>query len=99
MLVKLSSKGQVVIPKPIRDALNLRKGALFDVKVEGRRIILEPLTESPIEALYGKYSDVDFLSELEEEHKREVENEKAVRARCLGNPSFPPKRGASCFRS
>ncbi len=41
---RLTSKGQVVIPKPIRDALHIRPGTQFTVTAEGNRIILETLT-------------------------------------------------------
>lgn len=37
----VSSKGQVVLPKPIRDALGIQTGALLTVRVDGTRIILE----------------------------------------------------------
>jgi AbrB family looped-hinge helix DNA binding protein len=39
---RISSKGQIVIPKGIRDALHLRSGEVLDVTREGRRIVLEP---------------------------------------------------------
>ena len=77
MLVKLSSKGQLVIPKPIREALGLRRGTRFHVQVDQGKIILEPQTASPADALYGKYADADFLTELEEEHQQEIRDEAA----------------------
>jgi len=40
---KLTSKGQVVIPKPIRDRLHLLAGTEFKVTGSGTRIIMEPL--------------------------------------------------------
>jgi AbrB family looped-hinge helix DNA binding protein len=40
MTVKLSSKGQVVLPKQARMRLQLRPGAKFVCKVEGESIIL-----------------------------------------------------------
>jgi len=40
--VKASSKGQIVIPKEIREALGIKPGSLLSVRVEGRKIILEP---------------------------------------------------------
>ena len=38
---RLSSKGQIVIPKDIRDALQLKAGEALTVYREGRRVILE----------------------------------------------------------
>ena len=78
MLVNLSSKGQLVIPKPIRQALGLRSGTRFHVRVDQGRIILEPVITSPVEALYGKYADANFLGDLETEHKQEIANEAAL---------------------
>lgn len=37
----LTSKGQLVIPKPVRDQLHLRAGAKLKVSVDGTRIVLE----------------------------------------------------------
>ncbi len=45
----VSSKGQVVIPKPIRDMLGLTPGTVLRVWVEGKKIILEPVSEVPKE--------------------------------------------------
>ncbi|HTQ36902.1 MAG TPA: AbrB/MazE/SpoVT family DNA-binding domain-containing protein [Steroidobacteraceae bacterium] len=40
--VTLSTKGQLVLPKPVRDALRLKPGHRLSVAVEGRRIVIEP---------------------------------------------------------
>ena len=45
--VKTSSKGQIVIPKEIRDALGIKPGTVLSVHVEGGRIILEPSPAPP----------------------------------------------------
>lgn len=45
--VRVSSKGQVVIPKSIRDELGLTPGTVLWAKVEGGRIVLEPAGELP----------------------------------------------------
>lgn len=37
----VSSKGQVVLPKNVRDALGLRAGSRLGVRVEGSCVILE----------------------------------------------------------
>ena len=41
---RLSSKGQVVIPKRIRDALNMKPGDDLVVLRKGDQIIIRPLT-------------------------------------------------------
>ncbi|HNU10107.1 MAG TPA: AbrB/MazE/SpoVT family DNA-binding domain-containing protein [Rubrivivax sp.] len=40
--VTLSTKGQVVLPKRVRDALRLKAGQRMTIAIEGRRIVLEP---------------------------------------------------------
>ena len=45
----LSTKGQVVIPKQIREKLGLTPGTVFKIRLEGKSIILEPITEPPNE--------------------------------------------------
>jgi AbrB family looped-hinge helix DNA binding protein len=39
---KLSRRGQIAIPYPIRKKLGLREGDLLDVTIESDRIILTP---------------------------------------------------------
>jgi AbrB family looped-hinge helix DNA binding protein len=74
VLLRLSSKGQVVLPKPIRDLLRLKNGDQFHAHVVDGKIILEPIQGDVIERLHGKFAGSDLLKELEEEHRREVEN-------------------------
>jgi AbrB family looped-hinge helix DNA binding protein len=57
---RLSSKGQVVIPKSIRDRLHLEAGATLSVGVENDAIVLHQVrkalrlpTESEIDAVAG----------------------------------------------
>jgi len=38
--VTVSSKGQIAIPKAVRDALNLSEGAKLNVEVRGHEIVL-----------------------------------------------------------
>jgi AbrB family looped-hinge helix DNA binding protein len=42
MQTRISTKGQVVLPHPIRRKLGLRAGDPLDAKVEGGRIVLTP---------------------------------------------------------
>jgi AbrB family looped-hinge helix DNA binding protein len=42
MQTKISTKGQVVLPGPIRRRLDLRPGDPLDANIEGGRIVLTP---------------------------------------------------------
>jgi len=42
MKTTLSEKGQVVIPKEIREKLKLERGNVFEIELKGNLIILKP---------------------------------------------------------
>lgn len=80
MLVKLSSKGQLVLPKAIRQGLELERDALFHISLtEDGKIILDLVQASVLATLSGKYAGSDFLTDLEFEHRREVDHDSAPR--------------------
>ncbi len=51
-IVKISRKGQVVIPVELRRKLGVRPGDRFEVWIEGETILLKPLRR-PSEGLKG----------------------------------------------
>ncbi len=77
MLVKITSKGQIVIPSEVRKKLNIQKGQKLVVSVEENRIILEPV-EDILRKGRGLLKDdgKKILEYLLEERKREAEREK-----------------------
>jgi AbrB family looped-hinge helix DNA binding protein len=75
MLLRLSSKGQLVIPKTIRESLRLKNGDQFQVRVQDGKIVLEPVAKGLVQKLHGKYKGHDMLTALEEEHRHELDNE------------------------
>lgn len=50
----ISQKGQIVVPKDIRDKLNLKPSDSLKVTLGGKKIIVEPI--SPIEEFVGMFS-------------------------------------------
>lgn len=81
MLGKVTSKGQLVIPKRIRDRLGIAPGTEVHIEVVGDKILLEPITpQFPVEALYGRYPGTDLLSDLEAEHYEELRADETLRA-------------------
>jgi len=49
----VTTKGQVTIPKAIRDALNIRERDQLLFVVEGDRLIVFPIRSRPLRELYG----------------------------------------------
>ncbi|MHB0876017.1 MAG: AbrB/MazE/SpoVT family DNA-binding domain-containing protein [Anaerolineae bacterium] len=74
----MSSKGQVIIPKDIRQELGLSPKTRLRIGVVDGIITLEPAKLSAIDALYGMCQGSDLLSDLEEEHRREIEADEAA---------------------
>ena len=75
MATKISSKGQLVIPKEIREKLKIKPGAFFHVCLEKNNIVLIPMKKNPLDNLYGKFAGEKILAELEREHEDEIASE------------------------
>lgn len=74
-VVKVSAKGQLVIPKGIREAMGLVEGVKCRVVKVGDRIILEPLgiaEQATWRRWEGRLKDIGALEAHIEEHRREV---------------------------
>lgn len=52
MLTTLTSKGQMTLPKAVRDDLKVKAGDQIDIVKEGDRYVLRPRNRSAVE-LYG----------------------------------------------
>jgi antitoxin PrlF len=54
MKATVSEKGQVTVPKPLRDRLDIRPGDELDFTAEdGRLVALKATSEDSIDAVYG----------------------------------------------
>ena len=69
----MSSKGQIAIPKAVRDALNLSEGAKLTLQVRGQEIVLS--REPAWKKLQGSVRDSDLTAALSEERKWEREHD------------------------
>lgn len=88
MKTRLSARGQVVIPKALRDALGWTEGQLLEVDLTGDRVVLgRPATRSVGEPSWMRWEGVlagtDALEDLAAEHRAEIEQD-ARRLRELG---------------
>src|SRR5437868_5998107 len=52
---RLSTKGQLVIPAQLRKALNLRPGDKVEMKLEGRKLVLQRETPRGAQLRRGKF--------------------------------------------
>ena len=78
LTVRVSEKGQVVLPKQLRERLGVRRGHLLEVAEYDGGILLRPLTADRDAAprswrrWRGVLKNTDALRDLEQEHSREV---------------------------
>jgi AbrB family looped-hinge helix DNA binding protein len=82
---RVTSKGQVVIPKPVREELRWTSGAQLAVEImDGGAVRLSPFeAEDSIDTLYGCLKDLprDPLADLEAEHRAEIAADERWRRR------------------
>jgi len=64
-LVKVGKKGRIVIPKEVRDALNIKEGSFVRIYVEGGRAVIEPV-EDAVEKFKGSVSVEKWPEDLDE---------------------------------
>lgn len=83
MSVKLSSKGQLVLPKHIRQALQLKPGAEFEVDIVDGKIILRPmLKQKELQQILTELRQIvrgtSLMEELEAERRQEKNREQQL---------------------
>ena len=62
MEATVAERGQITLPKAVRDALGLTNGTLLKVELEGSRIILRKSVDDAISRARGKFSLDGFES-------------------------------------
>jgi AbrB family looped-hinge helix DNA binding protein len=67
--ITVSSKGQVAIPKAVRDALNLSEGTKLKLEVRGQEIVLSK--QPSWKRLRGAGAGIDLMSAFAAHKKRE----------------------------
>lgn len=70
----VSEKGQVTIPKPLRDRLGLRPGQTLEFAEEhGRLVASKVVTSDPVAAVYGRFKSKKTTDQLMTELRGEVD--------------------------
>ena len=55
MEATVAERGQITLPKAVRDALGLSKGTQLKVEIEGSRIVLSKNVDDAISRLRGRF--------------------------------------------
>jgi AbrB family looped-hinge helix DNA binding protein len=84
MIVKISSKGQITVPMPIRTELNIKKGMYLDATVKNGVLCLEPLPDIELEKYYKhldlkEYDDTSVLEIREATSKYKINTTRYIR--------------------
>lgn len=72
MTITMTSKNQVTIPKKIVDRFHLKRGTIFDIKIEANRIELIPM-----DLVEKSYSEDEYKN-LEELYQQEKSTAKSM---------------------
>lgn len=83
MEATVAERGQITLPKAVRDALGLTKGTRLTVEVEGGRIILRKDAGGAIGKLRGRFKLAEGLASTDDALR-------ALRGRAPGDPYPPP---------
>ncbi|MFQ6075594.1 MAG: AbrB/MazE/SpoVT family DNA-binding domain-containing protein [Candidatus Bathyarchaeia archaeon] len=77
-VVTLSSKGQITLPKKIRDELRIREGSKLQVLRVGGQVVLILLPQDPIKALKGSLRFRRSIGEIMREMREEERHHETV---------------------
>jgi antitoxin PrlF len=83
MEATVAERGQITLPKAVRDALGLIKGTTLKVELDGGRIILRKDASDALSKIRGKFK-------LAEGFKSTDEAMRAIRGRAPGDPYPAP---------
>ncbi|AOY64914.1 AbrB/MazE/SpoVT family DNA-binding domain-containing protein [Xanthomonas citri pv. glycines] len=82
MEATVAERGQITLPKAVRDALGLTKGTTLKIELDGGRIILRKDVSEALRKVRGKFKLVDGLTSTDEAMR-------VIRGRAPGDPFDP----------
>lgn len=84
MEATVAERGQITLPKAVRDALGLTKGTKLKVELEGGRIVLRKDVDDALSRLRGRFKLADGFANTDEAMR-------AIRGHAPGDPYLPPE--------
>ena len=83
MEATVAERGQITLPKAVRDALGLTKGTKLKVELEGGRIVLRKDVGDALARVRGRYKLAEGFTSTDDAMR-------ALRGRAPGDPYPPP---------
>jgi len=80
----VAERGQITLPKAVRDALGLTKGTKLKVELEGGRIVLRKDVDDALSRLRGRFKLAEGFTSTDDAMR-------ALRGRAPGDPYPPPE--------
>jgi antitoxin PrlF len=84
MEATVAERGQITLPKAVRDALGLTKGTKLKVELEGGRIVLRKDVDDALSRLRGRFKLAEGFTSTDDAMR-------ALRGRAPGDPYLPPE--------
>jgi AbrB family looped-hinge helix DNA binding protein len=84
MEATVAERGQITLPKAVRDALGLSKGTKLKVELDGGRIILRKEVDDALSKLRGRFKLADGFASTDDAMR-------AIRGHAPGDPYLPPE--------
>ena len=84
MEATVAERGQITLPKSVRDALGLTKGTKLKVELDGGRIVLRKDVDDALSRLRGRFKLAEGFTSTDEAMR-------AVRGHAPGDPYLPPE--------
>jgi len=82
VIAQVSPKGQILIPKRIREKYGVKPGGKVQIREDAEGILIAPAPEDPIEAACGFLEgDYSLTEDLTQEHRRELAHGRNLRPR------------------
>jgi AbrB family looped-hinge helix DNA binding protein len=85
MEATVAERGQITLPKAVRDALGLTKGTKLKVELDGGRIVLRKDVKDAVSRARGRFRLAEGFTSTDEAMR-------AIRGRAPGDPYIAPPK-------
>jgi antitoxin PrlF len=85
MEATVAERGQITLPKAVRDALGLSKGTVLKVEIEGGKVVLRKHVDDALSRVRGRFK-LDGFKDTDDAMR-------AIRGHAPGDPYLPPEDG------